>query len=575
VSKVSADNSAKYTVGGAPANIQKRVAVFVAHGMGQQIPFQSMDAVAHGLRQEDKDPNAAKPTARAIKPDSEWIHRIEMPLKNGTVDVHVYEAYWAPLTEGRITLRDVIRFLTGAGSNALRNSSKGMYKRWMFGQYTTFPIAIRTLFYLLVTLTFIMSLVAMNSVIVGVAAGTALRVSAPPWLTVELLGDLTSTFNGVVAAMVVTGLALAIGALLKLMRLPLRLRLLWSGLASLATLGTVIIVILAGISIPVILYAHIRLKLPAPSKIWSTVFSTPAVSQFDETVSTLLLYATIVFGGIYLLLWLGRIVAGVARDLGAKKGVWGTIAVTAVFCVIVGLASRLLFVFAGVLKSSGGSAAVISVPLVWTLLIGLSNYVRTVLVQFMGDVAIYVMPHKLDAFNDLRREIRSVSHKVLESIYRQKDEKGRHLYDAVIIVGHSLGSVVAYDALNQMIRDDELQNRTDVVDRTPLFLTFGSPLDKTAFIFSLQGHKTSEAREALAASVQPMISDYRFRPKEWVNLWSPWDIISGHLGFYDPDPPTDSRSVQNLIDREANIPIMAHVEYWQGSLVYEHIYKRL
>jgi hypothetical protein len=574
MSSASTQGTAQFTVEGSPAVAKRRVAVFVAHGMGQQIPFQTMDAVVDGLRRKDNDPTAAKPTARAIKPDTEWIHRIEMPLKQGEVDVHVYEAFWAPLTEGRISLRDVIRFLTGAGRNALRNARRGRYKRWMFGEYTAFPIAMRTLFYLLVTLAFIVSLVTMNSAIASVAAGTALLGDRPRWLTTGLLGDLTTTFNAVVAVMVGTGLALAIGVLLKRWELARQLRVAWAFLASFAAIGTVVAVILAGISIPVLLYAHIRSRLPAGSRVWPTVLSAPTVSWFDETVSTLLLYTSLAVGGAYLLFWLIGMFNGVVRDLGAKKGVPGTIVVTAVFCAIVGLAAWLLFELARVVKNSGASSDVLSAPVVWTLLVVLSNFVRTVLVQFMGDVAIYVTPHKLDAFHDLRREIRAVSYKVLKAIYDQKAD-GAPLYDKVIVVGHSLGSVVAYDALNQIIRDDVLHDRTDVVDRTPLFLTFGSPLDKTAFIFSLQGHNTSEAREALAASVQPMISDYKFRPKEWVNLWSPWDIISGHLGFYDAVPPTDSRCVQNIIDREATTPIVAHVEYWKGPLMYEHIHQRL
>jgi pimeloyl-ACP methyl ester carboxylesterase len=202
-------------------------------------------------------------------------------------------------------------------------------------------------------------------------------------------------------------------------------------------------------------------------------------------------------------------------------------------------------------------------------------------VQYLGDVAIYIMPYRLDAFNDLRREIRRTCFRVADAVYKMRDAAGEPLYHSVIVVGHSLGSVVAYDALNQLIREEDsgssaTAGRSTVAERTHLFLTFGSPLDKTAFIFSLQGRNTSEPREALAASVQPMIRDYALRPRKWMNVWSPWDIISGHLAFYDEDPNgTNPRNVQNVVDPDATTPLVAHVEYWANPLIYRTIHAHL
>jgi hypothetical protein len=146
----------------------------------------------------------------------------------------------------------------------------------------------------------------------------------------------------------------------------------------------------------------------------------------------------------------------------------------------------------------------------------------------------------------------------------------------VIIVGHSLGSVIAYDALNRLIHEDRVPaNALRVVDRTRLFLTFGSPLDKTAFIFGAQGHGTTEARESLAASVQPLIQDYIYRPEKWINIYSPWDIISGYLDLYDLPASTSSKKVENLPDPEATTLLMAHTEYWNDSLLVQTLYNNL
>ncbi len=146
---------------------------------------------------------------------------------------------------------------------------------------------------------------------------------------------------------------------------------------------------------------------------------------------------------------------------------------------------------------------------------------------------------------------------------------GEIAYDGVILVGHSLGSVVNYDVLNRLINEEQLQSsgQSEVVRRTRLLLTFGSPLDKTAYIFSTQTGRINPIREALAASTQPLIQDYRFRGMPWINIYSPWDIISGALKYYDkrgtPSPP----AIRNLLDPDATTLLAAHTEYWHNPLL--------
>jgi len=97
----------------------------------------------------------------------------------------------------------------------------------------------------------------------------------------------------------------------------------------------------------------------------------------------------------------------------------------------------------------------------------------------------------------------------------------------VAIVGHSLGSVIAYDTLNGLINEDERNGRkTGILKRTSILLTFGSPLDKIAFFFTLQSKNALHIRELLAEAVQPMIVDYQYRTFPWVNVYSPNDIIA-------------------------------------------------
>ena len=63
---------------------------------------------------------------------------------------------------------------------------------------------------------------------------------------------------------------------------------------------------------------------------------------------------------------------------------------------------------------------------------------------------------------------------------------------------------------DSLLAEAELKGQVqvqDYVDRTKLLLTFGSPLDKTAFVFATRGD-ASEARGRLAEARQPLIKSY-------------------------------------------------------------------
>ena len=157
----------------------------------------------------------------------------------------------------------------------------------------------------------------------------------------------------------------------------------------------------------------------------------------------------------------------------------------------------------------------------------------------------------------------------------------QNTYDKVVFVGHSLGSVIAYDALNAAISWDmaEKGGAMNVVQRTGRLITFGSPLDKTAFLFRTQVSGPRFLREALAAQKQPLILDYaEFRPKntfEWVNIYSRADIVSGRLTYYDtPENVFEltRNPVRNVRDWEAWIPILAHIQYWNNDKLRKELY---
>jgi hypothetical protein len=85
--------------------------------MGQQIPFETLDSLANGLLDVLPNPTQIKPRLRTVKIADQVLQRVELdvdginkdpsgqPLKR--YELHLYETYWAPKTEGVAQLTDV------------------------------------------------------------------------------------------------------------------------------------------------------------------------------------------------------------------------------------------------------------------------------------------------------------------------------------------------------------------------------------------------------------------------------------------------------------------------------------
>ena len=465
-----------------------KVAVLVVHGMGQQIRFQTLDQVELGLRAAEAATTGVPPddqppsVARLVQLGAELLPRLEISLgtRDGArTDVHLYEAYWAPITEGRVTLRDVISFLWRGGRHGLRQGLTEFW-RWMFGHRVVFGTRPGTTFALVLALGVVGSLIVLNAVVGAVGTAVLAGRGRLGWPSHALLLDLTQTIACFLVLIALLG-ALALGSR-------------WMGWFYAALGGT----LLAGAA-GVVMVAWHRFRAEA---LWPLDLLRP-LPPVARSAVLLVLWAA--------LLWLGATVRGL-------------------------------------------------------------------LIQYAGDVVAYVSPHYLDRFAEIREAIKESVARTAGAVYTARAADGGFEYGAVAVVGHSLGSVVAYDTLNGLINRDRLSGHAlRVTERTRLFLTFGSPLDKTAFVFGLQGDGTTESREALAALKQPLIQDYAWRPFPWVNVYSRADIISGSLEFYDDasQPLGAGRQVRNLEDPEASTPLYAHVQYWRTGLVFRTLHQAL
>jgi len=442
---------------------EPRVAVVVVHGMGQQQPFQTLDRIVHGLAGH----GGQGTEVRLVRAGDETLPRAEVPVRSGGKErtVHFYEAYWAPLTQGKVTLRDVLAFLVSAGKNGLKNASRS-FSRFMFGKEVSFGRSRRTTAYLLTALAVLGALIVVN-LVAGAITGAILTGKASRWVAPGFFADVSCVLAGLVALLAVT--------------------LAW-------------------------------------------MFARKSMTAMY------LAFGSIVAAGLLLVVHAFRHQNGAARP-------WFE------------LDSRWLFVG------------------LWLLVFGFSLRVRSLMVQYVGDVAAYVASHRLDRFAALRASIKAAVLRTARAVYEARDASGAPLYDRIVLVAHSLGSVVAYDTLNALLVEDELEGGAlGVKDRTKALVTFGSPLDKIAFLFKTQSHGSGCTRENLAAAKQPLIQDYSFRRGlRWVNIHAPADIISGALDFFDDaaSPDAKKHGVENRVDDRSTTPLKAHVQYWHNPLLFE------
>ncbi|PYR73720.1 MAG: hypothetical protein DMF86_19830 [Acidobacteria bacterium] len=493
----------------APA-ARDRVAVFVCHGMGQQVRFQTIDGLATALHEyaeryqkEQGLPAPPKPAVRVAKLGSKELGRAELKLQTstGTRTVHVYEGYWAPLTEGRITLRATVLFFLKSGWQGIRMSLfRRTFVRFLFGGFVSWPRSFRTPLIFLLALVLVSALIGINAVQAAVLLAWIGR--GAPWLPATAIPQVTEDL-----------LWLLIPASMLTILYGTRLLPRWRRgetaarrairrtLDALLYVGCVLVA--AGIIGAASLMAvHLERIHRAPR----------VVVTADQTAS-----ATPAIGSGATGRWTARV----------KAFPWWT--------------------------------------LVWIAVGGVSLAARWWILQFLGDVAIYLSAYRVSVFDALRDQIQDVCCTAARAVY----EHGG--YDQHVIVGHSLGSVIAYDTLNRLLLDEAMEpEKHSVRARTRGFITFGSPLDKTAYLFRAQADPRSQLREGLATAIQPLIANYVNRP-EWVNLWSRADIISGRLDYYDErtDP---ANPIDNVVDPFATTPLAAHTQYWRGTELYKRLH---
>lgn len=192
--------------------------------------------------------------------------------------------------------------------------------------------------------------------------------------------------------------------------------------------------------------------------------------------------------------------------------------------------------------------------------------------DWAGDIALYVTADHQAAADRSRHHIKEGAARLIEALLRDPD------YERVVLVGHSLGSVIAFDALNVLSRGHRLEN---VLPPAPLaklhgLLTMGSPLDKVAYFFREQTADDAAIHAQLLSFLHPTarrpsrrddgpyaIAAYEVPLRDlcWTAVHAPLDVISDPLVFY---------RTSRLLTRPY-LPAGAHQRYFSDPQVYAEL----
>ena len=138
----------------------------------------------------------------------------------------------------------------------------------------------------------------------------------------------------------------------------------------------------------------------------------------------------------HVLAWLAGLIRRSCKDVPASARALWFIGRTLVLLVVILLLTGLLARWSGWIKA----LPVLGIP--WLVVIGAWGVFYFFLVFYLGDAARYcsASPQNIT----LRQTIRSEGLKLLRTLHQRGE------YDRIIIVGHSLGSVIGYDLINRL-----------------------------------------------------------------------------------------------------------------------------
>jgi len=162
-----------------------------------------------------------------------------------------------------------------------------------------------------------------------------------------------------------------------------------------------------------------------------------------------------------------------------------------------------------------------------SMLSGASRIVDRVLPARMSKLLLHVRTKDAAAYLK-RPDVREVVHAIVENALVSCHQHAQRLGQPLVVVGHSLGSVVLHNILSDSFRE-----------KVDLFVTIGSPLGARVFRENLVAWKSTKLWPAGV--------------RTWVNVSNPHDPVCvapalGRENFFRVSRPHDRADVLNLVD---------------------------
>ncbi|MBC7902694.1 MAG: hypothetical protein H7Y27_04700 [Gemmatimonadaceae bacterium] len=230
--------------------------------------------------------------------------------------------------------------------------------------------------------------------------------------------------------------------------------------------------------------------------------------------------------------------------------------------------------------------------------------------NLLGDIVIYNVTDEKSRFFSVRKQILDGATTALQSLL-EKTENNELAYPKVVVAGHSLGSQIAYDAINRInllansgkmkyYLEDGNFNPSKRLKNLPQklsgqlqgFLTFGSPLDKIAFFLRQQVPKCNYIWQQVidsyhcfkqgtwtepfarhqrleSSSIKPILEDVK-----WINYYDQQDIVSGRLDYFKNLENVDCQ-FKTRSQFCADPASFKHSHYWFCGDFYEDIIRNM
>ncbi len=422
----------------------RRQAILVAHGIGQQYPFQVLDSFSQGLQNSlAAEGYALDVYHRTLTPGQPFDHsiRIEATLpqqdsnapssRPAALTIEVYEYWWASLTAGKASFLDVVRWLRRTAFTPLRRltyniplvrSLAGDQKKSLFRESCR-EIG-RTVFSLLALL--IIAGIATWLVVQAASAGSSLARALAPALSalvrIRAARDVPLTILALTYGLAFAGAIVAVLTLVWSLVFQFReIRRLKSCQPALSAFVNKALIVSPDAKLP-----HCLTGTPKGS-----VAVRPRHIPEDHAEVSVLTTTRLAF--FRYSLWMAVLLTL------AILGAWRF-----------NLAPSPLYTFLDTMRGSDPEWWIkLVAPL--TLLLG-AAIVKGVFIGYVSDIALYATSDENSRFFAIRAQILEQATQKIRWLLRQPE------YDDVAVAGHSLGSVIVYDALSRLIVESQAPN---------------------------------------------------------------------------------------------------------------------